>query len=167
MKRSFFCLTALVLCLNISAQQYAIGIGTDLKILTLGTDNRYTTHSQRFNFVAKFEYIDDRNNYLAVGYSSVDLNIDYQSWWINIGKSFMFIDNIFIVPQFEIGQIIRNGPGIYYDISPLFIASNTALRYRLFNKIIFETSFNLQLARDLPNRTFRYGGLFSVYYILN
>jgi hypothetical protein len=163
MKPKIFLIIAIFSCLINFAQQFNIGVGSDFKILLFGTENEFTSHGARFNFTTKFEHITETGNYVSFGYTNTDLDVDYQAWYFSGGRQLKLLDKATFIPQFEIGQIIRNGPGVAYDVAPLFIAANAAFRYNIVANVIIEFALNLQLSRDLPDRTFRYGGLLSIY----
>lgn len=131
----------------------SINIGTDAKILILGTDNQYTKHSAKFNIEAKIEYIDNNSNYIALGYKYVDLSKPYNAYYIDLGYSFQN-NKISIIPSLELGFLMRDKQ---YNHGCLYPQINTSLRYNLeFIEVGFKGY--LQYARDLPDRTFRYGG---------
>ena len=152
----FFCVS---IC---SAQQYSVSLGSDMKILIFGTDNEFTSHSAAFNYATKFVYIDERNNYLAIGYTYANLNASYDAWYITGGFKRKLYKNLFYIPHLELGRIARNFAGTVNDVKPLYIQTNLSLRYDVTAALILDLTFNLQLARDLQNRTFRYGAVFSI-----
>ena len=133
--------------------QLKVNIGTDTKILLFGTDNQYTKHEPKLNFEVKLEYFDYKNHYFALGYKYVDLEQPYNAYFVNIGKELKLSDKFSLIPNLELGLLMRDKQ---YNHSNLYPQLNTSLRYDL-NWLEIGFKPYLQLARDLPNRNFRYG----------
>jgi hypothetical protein len=152
----------LILLGSISIAQPSINIGTDLKVGIFGTDNQYTTHDPIFNYEIKFEFQHD-DTYMAVGHKYVNLSEKYVSFYFNLGHTFNLTgncngrNNIILIPQFEIGHLMRidertdSIPGVIYP------QINLSARYRFNDNFAVGFKPYVQLSRDI-SRTFRYGG---------
>ena len=158
----FLILTVFFWASTLTAQQFNVSLGSDMKILIFGTDNQFTSHSASFNFVTKIEFIDTRNTYFAVGYTYADLTHSYDALYVNAGIKYNLLPKLDIIPMLELGRIARNGPDQAFDVKPLYVQVNIATRYQFLEKLYIDFALNFQLARDLPNRTIRYGGVLSL-----
>lgn len=159
----------LILYNTISFAQLSINIGTDPKILFKGTDNQYATHKATANTEFKLEYYKEKyNTYLAVGYKYVNLSQTYEGYYINIGQKYQIgYSDFYWIPKFEAGVIKRelvkvNERDNRHSPLYLYIGLNNSIRYKLNNTFELDTQGYVNLATDLPNRTFRYGGTISL-----
>lgn len=152
--------------------QISVDIGIDPKITILGTDNEYTLHDGVFNYKLKIEGIDNNNRYFAFGWEYVNLKQYFISITASYGHKYELIfKNISFIPQLEIGQIIRDRIPVNKldkrtDHKYWYVGINLPIRWQVNNTISLEAEGNIDLAADLPNRTFRYGGTINLIIIL-
>lgn len=141
---------------NLDAQ-VSINIGIDPKISTIGTDNQYTKHDALFNYNIRVEYIDGRGTYFSLGHKYVNLSAKYNSFYFAGGDTWNLNSDVWtMIPQVEVGMIYK-GDKIQYNHGVLYIQANLAMRYNILSWLSTELRGYVQLARDLPDRTFRFG----------
>lgn len=147
--------------------QFGLNVGWDAKIGIFGTDNEYTDHDGVANYQVKAEYIDGRDTYFALGYKYVNLETPYRAAFANLGVQYTLneSENLAFIPQLEVGQIHRGGK-LFDNHGAIYGQGNAVLRWYLSQALAFEGQGYLQLARDLPDRTFRWGGNIAIVYRL-
>jgi len=148
--------------------QLSIDIGIDPKIAVLGTDNKYTLHDGVFNFKLKIEGIDRDNRYFAFGWEYANLSQYFISINANYGHKYeLLFKKLIFIPQLEIGQIIRDRVPVNEldkrtDDKLWYAGVNLPIRWKINNTFSLEAEGNIDLAVDLPNRKFRYGGTINL-----
>lgn len=144
-----------------------VEIGTDPKILALGTDNQYTKHEQIANLNLKVSTIDDASLYLGAEFNWTNLEQNYTSIAMFLGKKYGNIFNVkrlSILPNFQIGFIWRerilafeNDPRSRYTTS-VSGAFNLPVRYDVNDWFALQLTGQVQHATDIEGRLLRHSG---------
>jgi len=158
--------TVFLFCVTLTYAQFSLNLGYDLKIGIIGTDNQYTTHDGVANYQIKVEFMDDRDHYFALGYKYVNLSEYYKALFLDIGKHFRN-GKFYIIPQLELGHIWRERAYLASNFGVLYGGLNLAGGFYITPSFAFEVQGYGQWARDLPDRTFRYGSNIAVIFIFN
>lgn len=143
-------------------------LGTDAKILFLGSDNQYTQHAPLGNFMLMGEAIDYNINAVATArYTYVNLSRKFNSVFVGYGYKIDLSDHFFCVIGLEVGGIQRERiPADQYDIRPdpvsLSGAGFTSIRYQVTPWLGFDLRPNVELATDIAGRLFRYQATTSI-----